>query len=824
MRKPALQPRLRLDDLPTPELARQGDALLSTRDYKGAIDLYKLLLKREPQASWREPLAMAYLERARQLARKEMYREAAVLWENIPTLCGQTPQPERYVDWLLRSSQYAKAMRAYTHYAAGLPAADAGELETLLAALALAGQKDVLQALPPAAPLRQHLSAAQAALRAYGQGDAEAVVREALKTIPIRSPYRDLRQALTALLKLESDPAGAPALVERIPPDSPYYNLARMVRASAAAEPAQALLTLEPAQRELASGLLGLDSRQNKLLKDWVRLGDTPGAKATFDFIAAHLAAFDREPARHACLMLLPAYPQGLKSYTHLFGPPPPFAAQRLQALRAERSGDISGALRGWRGCADLLIKDADNPDHRLMAALVLRHMAQLAQEDDDLDWDETPKTLDYLEESLRLDPDDRDTYLKLAALHREAGDDKGYHQWVDRAVKQFPDDAQVLLDAAVTATARKAHKKAAGFAARVLELDPINSKARSILINAHLAHARKQILAGKYALAEKELDSAGQLERDNARSGVVEINRGLLAFRQHQRERGQQLLREGAHLAGHPLLAWLRLAVEAPRLKLEPADFQRNLALGDPRKLTVGRAELLALTRLINAYREDGVNNLGSALEDLAKPLQRAIKTLSSEDDLLLICECLHQAPHYELLRHAATQALEVQPARPLFVYYQIYGRADGNLYKVKQRDGQRLEDALETARAAEDHRTAMRIGQFLGQDRLPFARPRGGPRRIPFGMPPMMPSGMPREMEEIRRELERLPPALRDRMLNQILDDLPPDDDFPPEVQRALVKALLLGGGNLGELLDDLPDFPPSSPRRGGHRNRRS
>ena len=91
MRKPASQPRPRLDDLPTPELVCQGDALLSARDYKGAIDIYKLLLKREPQASWREPLAVAYLERARQLAQKEMYREAAVLWENIPSLCGQAP-------------------------------------------------------------------------------------------------------------------------------------------------------------------------------------------------------------------------------------------------------------------------------------------------------------------------------------------------------------------------------------------------------------------------------------------------------------------------------------------------------------------------------------------------------------------------------------------------------------------------------------------------------------------------------------------------------------------------------------------------------------
>ncbi|MFZ1641476.1 MAG: hypothetical protein WAV07_08575, partial [Candidatus Contendobacter sp.] len=163
MRKPIPQPRDRLDDLPTRELIARGGALLSARDYKNAIDVYKLLLKREPrpEAGWRESLATAYLERARQLAQKAMYREAAILWENIPSLCGQAPQPELYVDWLLRSSQYAKAMRAYISHAAALP--DAGELETLLAALALVGQKDVLQAIPPNAPLRAHLTAAQAA-------------------------------------------------------------------------------------------------------------------------------------------------------------------------------------------------------------------------------------------------------------------------------------------------------------------------------------------------------------------------------------------------------------------------------------------------------------------------------------------------------------------------------------------------------------------------------------------------------------------------------------------------------------------------------------
>lgn len=828
MRKPAPSARPRLEDLSTRDLIARGQTLLSARDYKDAIDVYKLLLKREPQGGWRESLATAYLERAKELAGKAMYREAIVLWENIPSLCNQTPQPELYVNWLLHIGQHAKAMTAYARYAAALT--EASELEKLIATLALTGQKEVLNGLPPDAPLRRQLAAAQAGLAAYGQGKAESTIREALQPLPIRSPYRDLRQILSALVKLETDPAAAPALVERIAPDSPYQGLAEIVRACAAHEPILALLKLEPAQRELAAQLLGLDSRQSKLVKDWAKLGDAPDPKAVFGFIIANLTSFDRELARRACLTLLPGYLQGQSSYAKLFGPLPAFEAHRLQALRAERDREPDQALRHWRTCVNDLSKDAGNPDGRLMAALALRHMADLAKYDEESFWDdESSVTISYLEESLQFDPSDRDTYLKLAALHQEAGNDKEYHRWVDQAVKQFPDDPLTLMAAVKTATARKAYKKAAGFATRVLELDPINTQARIVLINSHLAHARKQILAGKYELATKELDSAGQLERDNARSGVVEIDRGLLAHRQRQPGLMRQWLQEGVRLAGSPLLAWLRLTVEATRLKLEPATLLREVELGDPRKFTISRADLQALIQLLNIYQEAGVQDLGAALEDLEKPLKRAIKQLDNEEDLLSICECLHQVPHYELLEYAATHAIERQfkPLPLIFVYHQIYGRAEGKAYQVKERDERRLDNAMEAARDNGDHRTGFRISEFLsggaGGFRLPFRRP-GGNRR-PGGLPMNLPMAIPPDLldgiEEIREELNRVPPALRKIAMEQIINDFPLDDSLPAEVQRALIRMLLTGHPGSGDKDDDGPDFPfPLPGSRGGRR----
>jgi len=823
MRKPASSARPKLEDLPTRELMARGQTLLSDHDYKNAIDVYKLLLKREPQGGWRDALATAYLERARELAGKAMYREAIVLWENIPSLCGQTPQPALYVDWLLHTGQHAKAMTAYARYATALTGAD--ELEPLIGALALAGQKEVLHGLPPEAPLRRQLTAIQSALVAYSQGKTESAIREALQPLPIRSPYRDLRQIITALVKLETDPAAAPVLVERIARDSPYYGLAEIVRACAAREPIPALLKLDLAQRELAAQLLGLDSRQSKLLKDWAKLGDAPDPKAVFGFITGNLAVFDRESARRACLTLLPGYLQGQSSYAKLFGPLPAFEARRLQALRAEqRDDDFDQTLRHWQACADELAKDAGNPDGRMMAALVLRHMAELAKHDEESFWDDEPSvTARYLEESLQLDPSDRDTYLMLAILHHEAGDDKEYYRWVDQAVKRFPDDPLTLTAAIKTATARKAYKKAAGFAARLLELDPINTPARITLLTSHLAHARKQILAGKYELATRELDRASQLERDNARSGLVEIDRGLLALRQGQHEAMRHWLQEGVRFAGSPVLAWLRLMVEANRLQLETTKILRDLHLDDPHRFTINRADLLALIQLIKVYQEAGIQNLHALLEILEKPLKRAIAELSHADDLLLVCEGLHQAPHYTLLEYAATCAIDRGFNQLLFIYHQLYGRAEGHAFKLKPRDAGRLERAMATAHESGDHRVEIRMGQFMnGGGFAPPNRRPGGNRRSGLIPTDIMPPDIRGEIEELRRELRKAPPALRKIMLERILDDLPPDDDFPPEVQRTMMRMMLLGDLDVGDS-DDEPGFPFPLPRGRG-RPRRS
>ncbi|HYQ92235.1 MAG TPA: hypothetical protein VES89_09245, partial [Candidatus Competibacteraceae bacterium] len=212
--------------LSTAELAAKGQVALSQGAHNEAIDAYKQLLKREPRDDWRSALARAYLGRARDLAAKAMYKEAAILWENLPSLGSPVLQPELYLDWLLRSGQYAKAARTYIQFETRLPADAIETLEASLAALLLAGHKDIAPVLPATSALCQHLASAQAALHAYCQGADEASVREHLKSIPFRSPYKELRQLLNALTKLESEPAEVLSLLDRLTANSPYGGIA----------------------------------------------------------------------------------------------------------------------------------------------------------------------------------------------------------------------------------------------------------------------------------------------------------------------------------------------------------------------------------------------------------------------------------------------------------------------------------------------------------------------------------------------------------------------------------------------------------------------
>jgi len=81
----------------------------------------------------------------------------------------------------------------------------------------------------------------------------------------------------------------------------------------------------------------------------------------------------------------------------------------------------------------------------------------------------------------------------------------------LEQARIRWPENMRILEVALDTAIEAGAFKKAAGIAREMLALDSINSGVRERLVEAHLAHARKQIPKGRLDLARKELAQAGE-------------------------------------------------------------------------------------------------------------------------------------------------------------------------------------------------------------------------------------------------------------------------------------------------------------------------
>jgi hypothetical protein len=257
-------------------------------------------------------------------------------------------------------------------------------------------------------------------------------------------------------------------------------------------------------------------------------------------------------------------------------------------------------------------------------------------------------------------------------------------------------------------AVARRSFKKAAGYAERLLRLDPINSTARRVLIQAHLAHARKLTAAGRLISRARSTEAAG-LEREGARSGVVQMGWGMMETLAGRVEEGEALIAQGLQLAGGGVLAYFKWVVEAMRLKLDPERqgvFQQRLT----ESVGLGKAEVLALIGLVNSFVAEDVKGLDQALDRLLTPLTSAARQDYSEEEMRAICECWHRAGHYGLLETYTEAALKRWEHRPLFVYYQVFARARRELpcFRAGRR---RLEQAYEdTGSTRHPHRPADR------------------------------------------------------------------------------------------------------------------
>ncbi|MEF8732361.1 MAG: tetratricopeptide repeat protein [Candidatus Accumulibacter meliphilus] len=691
----------------TPEA--QAEKTLAAGQYRQAIELYKSLLKQERRSEWVDGLAASYAGRAGELAAKGMLSEALVVWRNRASLCGRPLAEGPYVEWLLRAGEHAAALRLLVSSADLSPSAIA-ELETRLAAVVLTAPAEALAQLAAESPLSRHRALALAAIAACARGD-QLALEEQLRAIPFRSPYRDLRYLLKSLLLLTEEPTQAAELIKRVAAGGPFESLAAVVRA--------ALLT---GSRWLAA-LPGLDDEGRQLLLD---LKGCPQSRRSLLLNVATMATLDSAPspgrvlelllprqsglpasAAILCRRLLPYAGRRMPDYERAFGTLAEEERECLAALAAELQGELLLSKAHWLRAAGLLSAPEKAP---LQAALILRHLVELFADDGRRGKGMSAQCRDWLERSLALDPADVGTHLKLIQSHRQAGDLRAARTAVDQALAHFATDPAVLLEAVETALAGNAFKKAVALAKRVLALDPINSRVRALIAQAHISHARKQIRARRPEAAGKELDLAEQWLTSASEKSVIKLLRGLSATD----AQASALLHEAVAEFGGNLLAAFHVLLEGARLgaQLTPTLRRAGIKLS---AATTAR-EVLAVVHAINALCEVGPRTLATVLDELRAPLRGAARHDFSESERISICEALLRRNERSLLQAYADAGRKRWPERPIFVYFHVFARHGSAAYLLISLDeGMALEEALDKAREEGDQRTALRIRELL-------------------------------------------------------------------------------------------------------------
>jgi tetratricopeptide (TPR) repeat protein len=374
-----------------------------------------------------------------------------------------------------------------------------------------------------------------------------------------------------------------------------------------------------------------------------------------------------------------------------------------------------------WQRLAELLAADApSNPNIKQRAALIWRRLSGI---DIAALGDSDEIVSDCLRRSVELDPDVRDTQLRLIDALRQQGELQLARAALERALLRFPRDAGLLLEAVQVALAGKAFKKAVGLAKQVLELDPINPSVRRLIGKAHFAHARKQIKTNNLAAAQKELDAAAEWFRAGQDAATLKLLRALASDERPDARIREVLAELGGGMVGNPvgnLAGAFHLTLEAGRLGMNAATLLKQGGVDLNATPTPGA--MVMLIRAVEAADEPG-KTVRAALRPLQPALKRAKAGRYAEADMVSICEAFLRVEAYDLLRLYAEAALKHWPRRPLFVYFNAASYS-AKPYMTPQRLRNELGRAAEACQQ-NDRRTGQRIQRLFDaiEDDMPFA-----------------------------------------------------------------------------------------------------
>ncbi len=708
--------------------------------FRDAITGFKELLKLEQRQDWQSALADAYAGRARELNAKGMVKEALVMWDNRARLGAASALHPEHAALLMRTGGVDRVLALFSNDCA-LPAEAREPLRPLLAAHVIAGDERIAGLLPMDDPVRRHADAARDALAAYCAGDDEAL-KSALAALPFRSPYRDWVQLLKALQLAADRPDEAGAQLARIGDESAFAPL--RLAAQIALLPDDAFLEATTGAGEatlrFACALRGWSPARVALHQELNHLDAEAKPRSMLRVLYRHRAELGEDWVRQQVLRLMAVdFPDRLE-WLPSEGAPTLAEAEFYQvgAWWAELDDDPWEPFHYWSLLARTLMGAApsdDDPLYRLRVATALRacerhrNLLQELEPSDDPD-DLSLQLAAQLEESLEWDPDDRETYLRLIDHYREGKRLKDVRRLLARASELWPRDMSILTASFHAALDSGAFKKAAGVAHTMLDIDPINTGVRERLVDALLAHARKQLAKGRPDLARKEVTDAADWARSGHARERTELTLGLIQLREDSAA-GATLLHATVASIGGGLDGRVALALAADGLDISQQSLQKRASCRSRRS----RGPTTCSPSCIDCAATS--TGAVSCRADLTDWLDKTLVTMPWKD---LDRQQMESACDTSSLRSA-----RLTPARSPCRTQAVARDAGVQLhaFEAEYPDGYtgyselplvRLRNAMDRARAEGDNRTALRL-----ENALRAANPFGG--ASPFGsLPPPM------------------------------------------------------------------------------------
>ena len=696
---------------------------------KEAIVHLKQMLKQERRPEWEGWAVEAHQRQTHRLLQAGKFQEAANLFASGHQLCGLPLDCADYIRCLLQLKQTTKAVERYVSARSFLPKTDLFRLQVELGALALAGDKQILKQLPVNDPVVVDFDKALALLEYWCAND-DTVLRQDLKALSFRSPYRDLRTLLSTRFSDDGRVGVDRERLTRISSDSPYQRLAMLFHA-ASLDNREMLLSLPGLGNEenrFLALLKGWSNAQGKLAGQLAVLPDEPDYASIFRFADRHKSTDEQSMQRMAEMAAIHGSAHrnravNLSRFEKRFGRLSPKERAHAEARSVSFAyahglldnngyelGDYQQVERAWGLCAKSIYEANVDDDARFRNALINRYVSHL--------WLETGNpaneiTARNIEISLQVDPQDKPSHLLLIDYYLAENKLKKARAAVNNALKVYPHDISILLAAIQVAVAGNAFKKAAGYAKQILAVDPINREARRLLYGAHLAHAHKQASVGKWHLVRKEVKEVMRWV-DNPRTKATGlILEACCELRAEQATVAADLLNEASVLAGSTMNTCFIIQYEAHTIGFDEADLYSLANIDWPLDALQHKDELFSLIDTVDHFLdEDNTDQIARVLSQFNTVLAPLASLIENEDEFEKLCEFWLRTGQDGLLTSYTDTAKRRFGNKPVFTYFGMVNKPwlDSNEFDA-------LEDAMEEAKEQGDQALAMRMISLLAE-----------------------------------------------------------------------------------------------------------